>query len=139
MITAVDTSVLLDILIDGSSFMAQSEFQLRDFREMSDLIVCEAVIAEIRPVFSNDQHLIDFLQDLQIEFTPSSIKTILLAGSMYAEYISNKGPSKRVLPDFMIGAHALQQADILLARDRGYYCEYFKDLKLVDPALCGDE
>ncbi len=70
---------------------------------MGFLVVCEAVIAEIRPVFTNDQHLIDFLQDLQMEFIPSSINTILLA------------------------------------RDRGYYCEYFKDLKLVDPALCGDE
>ena len=44
------------------------------------------------------------------------------------------GKRGRVVPDFLIAAHAQQLADRLLARDRGYYRDYFKQLNLWEPA-----
>jgi predicted nucleic acid-binding protein len=41
---------------------------------------------------------------------------------------------KRVVADFLIGAHAQVQADAFLTRDRGFYRRYFKSLKVVGPA-----
>ena len=44
------------------------------------------------------------------------------------------GKRGRVVPDFLIAAHAQLLADRLLARDRGYYRDYFARLVLWDPA-----
>ena len=48
-------------------------------------------------------------------------------------YARNQGPRERVAPDFLIGAHARQQADALLTTDAGFYRQYFDGLRVVTP------
>ena len=38
-----------------------------------------------------------------------------------------------IVADFLIGGHALVLADQLLSRDRGFYKDYFKPLKVKSP------
>lgn len=128
MTTAVDTSVLLDILVDDKQYAATSEAALARARAEGRLIVCESVVAELRPALQSDDEVSQFLDDLGIEFLPASFESAILAGNTYTEYLKNRGSVRRVLPDFLIAAHARCFADRLLARDRGYYRNYFKDL-----------
>jgi predicted nucleic acid-binding protein len=128
MTTAVDTSVLLDILVDDKQYAATSEATLARARAEGRLIVCESVVAELRPALQSDDEVSQFLDDLGIEFLPASLESAILAGNTYTEYLKNRGSVRRVLPDFLIAAHARCFADRLLARDRGYYRNYFKDL-----------
>jgi predicted nucleic acid-binding protein len=132
MTTAVDTSVLLDILTNDLRHVSNSEAALADARASGRLVICESVVAELRPALDSDQQLAAFMHDLGLEFLPATLESAILAGSIYASYLKNRGPSRRVLPDFLIAAHARTNADRLLARDRGYYREYFRDLSLMD-------
>lgn len=134
MTTAVDTSVLLDILVDDARFASRSEAALADARAAGRLVVCEAVIAELRPALTSTSELANFLNEMGLEFLPSTRESAFLAGTIYTSYLKNRGTGRRVLPDFLVAAHAYSCADRLLARDRGYYREYFANLILMEPA-----
>ena len=50
-------------------------------------------------------------------------------------YARNKGPRERVAPDFLIGAHALRQANALLTTDTGFFRNYFDALSVITPPV----
>ncbi len=129
MISAVDSSVLLDVITDSPHADA-SEAALRRVSQEGSLIVCECVLAEVRPALRKDQFA-EFMQDWQLRFVPASIESALLAGDMFTLYLQRKGMAKRVVADFLIGAHATVHASRLLARDRGYMRDYFSELTVL--------
>ncbi|MBT3274559.1 MAG: type II toxin-antitoxin system VapC family toxin [Spirochaetales bacterium] len=135
MITAVDSSVVLDVLINDRQFGAGSEAALRKAGNEGKLVVCECVIAEVFPALGNQTDFTEFLTDWQLTFSAIDIKSAILAGEYFESYLSRGGNAKRVVPDFLIGAHALLMADRLLARDRGYLNDYFNSLNVWDPSI----
>ncbi len=48
-------------------------------------------------------------------------------------YRSRGGTRRRVLPDLIIGAHAMARAERLLTRDRGFYRSSFAKLRILEP------
>ena len=134
MIYALDTSVILDVLAGNNPFCDPSMQAIRNARSGGKLIACEFVIAEVFPALQNEQQVSEFLLDWQIHFVPLTLESALLAGRHLRSYLEQGGTQKRVLADFLIGAHAKIHADRLVARDRGYLRDYFEDLELVDPS-----
>lgn len=132
--TALDSSVILDVLVDDQEWGRASELALKKALSSGPLVIGECVLAEITPALQKSE-LRAFLSDWKIVFVPSSLASSLLAGEMYRSYLRRNVAAKRVLPDFLIGAHAVCHAGRLLARDRGYYRDYFTDLKIIDPKL----
>jgi predicted nucleic acid-binding protein len=98
------------------------------------LAVCDVALAEIVPVLPAGD-LPKFLADWKLTFLPTTPQVAVLAGEMFRAYLDRGGKRGRVVPDFMIAAHAQILADRLLARDRGYYRDYFKQLNLWDSAI----
>ena len=133
MVTAVDTSVLLDVLLNDPQHASASIAALRRGSVEGSLILCEIVLAELAPTLAPAE-MPQFLSDWNLTFVPSSQSSAILAGEMFRTYLQRGGKRGRVLPDFLLAAHAQTHAQRLLARDRGYYRDYFKQLQLWDPS-----
>jgi predicted nucleic acid-binding protein len=136
MVTAVDTSVLLDVLLNDPLHGPASLSALRQATAEGQLVLGETALVEIVPVLPAAD-LPRFLADWKLIFVPTSQDAAILAGEMFRTYLSRGGKRGRVVPDFLIAAHAQHHAGRLLARDRGYYRDYFRQLTLWDPSAKG--
>ncbi len=134
MITAVDTSVLLDVLTADPRFGVASKQAIRRCLGEGSLVACEAVIAETSGFFPTTLEAAQALEALEVRFDPLVEESALAAGRAWAKYREHGGKRGRVVADFLIGAHATGQADRLLTRDRGFYRGYFSELSVLDPA-----
>ncbi len=133
MISAVDSSVILDVVADDPTFADASEAALRKASAEGQLVINECVLAEIRPAFETTESLKEFMADWQLNFVSSSRESAVKAGEVLKRYLERGGKGGRVVPDFLIGAHALVHAERLVARDRGYLRDYFTELSVLDP------
>ncbi|MBN2710619.1 MAG: PIN domain-containing protein [Calditrichaceae bacterium] len=155
MITAIDTNILLDILIPNQEFLESSLSKLEECAGEGNLIICEHVYTELACQFNNAMEINRFLQDTKIEVKFSDIETFYEASLLWKSYQAkisrqyycpNCGKQvdticshcnyplnmpRRVLNDFIIGSHARRFADVFLTRDRGFYRNYFKQIKMI--------
>lgn len=134
MITAVDTSVLIDVFGAHPRFGAASAQALRQCLNEGAIVACDAVWSETRVAFGGDQDFLDAMLALGMSFSPLSEQAATMAGALHKQHRAGGGARDRVVADFLIGAHAMSQADRLLTRDRGYYRKYFAGLVVVDPS-----
>jgi predicted nucleic acid-binding protein len=156
MISAVDTNIILDILIPGEPFGVSSKKLLDRHLSKGSLIIGEVVFAELASNFQTDRELGRFISETGIRLVHSNERSLYEAGARWVDY-SRKSKKNRfscgqcghffevecprcaaalekrlhVLADFLIGAHALANADCLLSRDFGVYKQYFSELRVV--------
>lgn len=132
--TAVDTSVVLDVLGADAVFGAGSKEALKAAYSAGALIAGEVVWAEVRAQFEHDTAFEQAMNALGVSFQPMTHEASRLAGALWREHRRrNAGKRGRLIADFLIGAQALLSADALLTRDRGFYRDYFKRLRIVEP------
>ena len=129
MITSVDTSVLLDVFASGSPHHAQSQAWLIDAYDRGAILVCDVVYAELVPAFGDRSSLDKALREINAAVSPIDTAIAYEAGLRWARYRQAGGPRERIIADFLIGAHALANADTFLTRDHGFYSSYFPELQ----------
>lgn len=137
MITAVDTNVLMDLLLEDPSFQPESERLLREASREGSLVICEVVYGEMAGFFPDRPALDTFLKETGVHLKHSTPEVLWKAGHLWRGFRVDR-PAKpsaprRLLADFLIGAHALLQADRLLTRDKGFYKVAFSGLRLLAP------
>ena len=128
MITAVDTNVLLDIFIPDDRHGPVSRERLAAAYSAGAIIVSDIVYAELVPAFGDRSSLDSALSEINATLSPIDTSIAFEAGRRWMEYRRAGGPRARILPDFLIGAHALAAADTFLTRDERFYATYFPEL-----------
>jgi len=152
-ITAVDTNILLDILLPDPEYKNTSRAYVEKGMKEGALIICELVYSELSAFFPKKRELDRFLEDLNVTLKSSTQDSLYKAGEAWRKYLKRRGPEiecpacgnkmkincnvcgqplrrRHIISDFIIGAHAKVLADTLITRDRGIYKAYFKDLML---------
>lgn len=134
MTTALDTSVLLDVFIPDPAFAAASQRAIERCDLDGSLVVGETVYAELAAHFSSKDQLDHTLRESDIAVIGSGLDAIFAAGRAWKAHRVAGGKRDRIATDFMIGGHALKQADRLLTRDQGFYRQHFRGLVVTTPS-----
>ena len=128
----VDTNVLIDIIHDDPQFAESSTLALERCAQAGILVINPVIYGEVGAICDSLEEL-DSLLPLDLFRRDDLIwEATFLAGQAFRRYRKNKGQKKRVLADFLIGAHASVAGFGLITRD-AWYQKYFK-LELLNPA-----
>lgn len=153
MTTAVDTNVLLAILYEDSHTEA-SEAELRRAYQEGKLVVTSIVYAELAADghFDTESDLNQFLADFSIRCVEPSRESLFRAGQQFQRYTERRPdglqcpscgtkqtvrceecgedltPRQHIAADFVIGGHAMTDADALVSFDTAFYETYFPSL-----------
>lgn len=154
----VDTNILLDLLGGDLTARAAARHTLSVSLRGGALIVSPVVYAELDASFDQPQATDRFLADLDIQLDGFTREALRWAAEAWRTYTTRRGRQvqcnacgqqfglqcpdcaapivwrQHVISDFLIGGHALAQADGLITRDSGYYRTYFPRLRLIIPA-----
>lgn len=132
---AIDSSALIDVLTDDPMFGEASSAKLQSALERDSVVICEVVLAEIATKIEPVDELLDALAELRVTFNAMSEQASVRAGIMQHRFRERGGKrNERVVSDFLVGAHALLQCNALITRDQGFFRDYFKGLKIINPA-----
>jgi predicted nucleic acid-binding protein len=132
-ITAIDTNILFDILVPNEDFYDASAIALQDAADDGSLVISDIVYAELCVYFDTRRECDGFLGSMEIRVQSLTREAHFEASRAIRAYRKQGGKRTRVIADFLIGAHARNQASRLLTRDRGFYRKLFPGVNIVHP------
>lgn len=138
--THVDTNILISLLSGDEEEVAVVQAALENAAERGILAVSPVVYAELVAGNRGPGEVETFLDGKEIEVVWNTNQNIWReAGIRYGRHARNRrrqegdsGP-RRILADFLVGAHALHPSRTLLTSDAGIFRTYFPELEIVTP------
>lgn len=138
MITALDTNILVSLWNEDDSLNLAAKAAMRATLDQGSLIIAAPVFAELLASPSKNEAFLDeFLTATGISVDWDLNETIWrIAGRTFQAHAASRrrqrdpGP-RRILADFLIGAHALQNGFPLLTLDDPFYRANFPRLSVV--------
>jgi len=127
----VDTNVLLDVLGADEYFGLHSKKVLSDCAETGILVINPIIFSEAGAWMESLEEMDALLPEDLFRRDPLPWEGAFLAGKALARYKQAGGRKKRILADFLIGAHAAVAGFVLISRDIGIG-RYF-DIRILNP------
>ena len=138
MISAIDTNVLVALWDRDDSLNLAAQMALDTAFASGKLVICGAVFAELLAFPRRTETFLNqFLNDTGIAVDWSIDESIWrTAGKSFQKYADPRrkqrtGQPRRILTDFLIGAHAFEKGYSLLTLDEGIYRAAFPKLHIV--------
>lgn len=136
--TAVDSNVFVALWSEDGVLNRRAESFLDSSAALGRLVICPAVYCELTAAPGRDQEFVTrFLHDTSVEVDWDLDESIWrMAAQAFRAYAarrrkqSDPGP-RRILADFLIGAHAVRRAKRLLTLDAKIYRTSFPRLSIV--------
>lgn len=139
MIHCLDTNVL-SALLSGEPTASSIAHTLNTLRVSGPLLIHGSVYAELLAAPGNTQGRLDsFLTRGQVQVDWATSEAVWRqSGQAYSAYArrrakSGSGPPRRILADFLIGAHSLSLGAGLMTLDDTHYRQAYPTLPLVVP------
>jgi predicted nucleic acid-binding protein len=132
MIAALDTNILLDLLIPNEQYFDASYEAVRTAATEGAVVICDLVYAELCLQFPSQHECDQFLEQSEILVESLTRRAHFLASRIHREYRNRGGKRSRILGDFLVAAHAQIQPSYLVTRDRGFY-SLLPSLRIIDP------
>ena len=129
----VDSNVLIDIINPTSSFAGWSRQAVLRAATAGKVVINQIVLAETAASFLNAEKLDSAISHIAMTRESLPWEAAHRAGIAQALYRRAGGPRERVLPDFLIGAHASVMGYRLVSRDAVRFRSYFPDLTIIAP------
>ncbi len=123
--TVVDTNVLIDVLGPASEFRRWSLSALERCRDEGELVLNPVIWSELSASPLSETEINLAFGWLGLKRESLSYEMAHQAGKAHFAYRRSGGKRERILPDFLIGAHANVRSHRLLTRDAARYRVYF--------------
>lgn len=131
--TILDSNIVLDVLFGEAEWHGWSVRNLTSSHGDDELLINPVIFAEASPRFQSHAALHKELLQLGIAFEHVPWEAAFEAGKAHAYYRRAGGVRDRVLPDFLVGAHARVAGCRIMTRDPVRYRRYFPTVAIIAP------
>ena len=133
MATLVDTNVLVDVAVRDLRWLGWSRSALAKAERAGPLVINPVIFAEFCVRYEDPDEVEALLPPDHFAREGLPWFAAFAAGAAFRKYRRSGGGRERVLPDFLIGAHAVIRGYSILTRDAKGYRSYFPDVELITP------
>ncbi len=128
----IDSNVLIDILDQDPNWYNWSLAEIEN-AATGRIFINHIVLAECAPHVGDLDEFRASLDAMAISIEPLTDKGAYLSGIAFLAYRKRREGARTVLPDFLIGGHALSLGATILTRDPRFYRTYFPTVPLIAP------
>jgi hypothetical protein len=131
--TLVDTNVLVDVAVRDQQWIAWSRSAMTRAQKAGPLVINPVIFAEFSVRYDSLAVVDNLLPEDHFRREALPWAAAFAAGVAFRHYRRAGGIRERVLPDFLIGAHAMIRDHAILTRDPNGYRSYFPTVSLITP------